>query len=90
MQSLRKSIAEFVLARGWSTNFTALLQMFTNMEPQVFNKISIIGLHEVLSVKKGFCDESTRDPTSLFRLLRNYLELKEFKYRQHSGNNKIM
>lgn len=89
MQAIRKSLAEFVPAGVASNNFKAVLQLFVNMEPQLPNEDCINGLQEDLTVEMLYCDEIIRGPTTLFRLLRDYLVLKGFRYRQHPDTNKL-
>lgn len=73
-----------------SNNFKAVLQLFVNMEPQISKEDCIIGLQEVLPVELLFRDEIVKDPTTLFRLLRDYLFQKRFSYRQKQDTNKLM
>lgn len=90
LQSIQKTLSEYNPISTSDCQFKSVLALYVNADPQPSNEECIQGLQDDLTVEMLFQEEVLRGPTTLFRLLRDYIVTKGFNYVPCPGSNRII
>ena len=90
INSLRTQLTNYTPISPHQINVRATILMHLSADPQPPNEVLITRLREDLPVEVLYDQENIRGPSTLYRILRDYLVLNGLEYSQHEGSNRIV
>ena len=90
INSLRTQLTNDTSISPFQINVRATILMHLATDPQPENEVLITHLREDLPVEVLYDQEIIRGPSTLYRVLRDYLVFNGLQYAQHEGSNRIV
>jgi hypothetical protein len=89
LASIRAQFAAFEPVTTIQIEIKSAMAVFINAEPQLSDDDCIAGIREDLPPNVLYASDALQGPSTLHRLIRQYLQLKGAVYTQHPENNRI-
>jgi hypothetical protein len=89
LASIRAKFAAFEPVTKIQIEIKSAMAVFINAEPQLGDDDCIAGIREDIPPNVLYASDALQGPSTLHRLIRQYLQLKGAVYTQHPENNRI-
>lgn len=90
MKATQRTLADLNWTIIEALNMKAGLSVIINRNEQLNPEECINGLQKGPTIEFPYSEDVIRGPTTLFHVLRDYLVLKSFQYKQHLNTDKLL